>query len=169
MRMQKRHKRILFWLRIFALCLLSFGLLLAPDIFAPNLFAPKIFALGQRGESKSGVFKIASGLPEAHYSTKSYYLMADYIEEKTGGALDVQIFSANQLGDDKEVIELIQQGIVQMNPTGTSALSNFEQSFTLFSSPYLFQSQADVERLLEGRFGDWPRSKNQISRVWASA
>ena len=140
------HKRIFEFLR---LC----GYLCCAMVFVPQIFAPEILALGQREKSGSTVFKIASGLPEAHYSTKSYYLMADYIEEKTGGALDVQIFSANQLGDDKEVIELIQQGIVQMNPTGTSALSNFEKSFTLFSSPYLFQSPEDVERLLKGRFG----------------
>ena len=115
--------------------------------------AQAVFATGNKGGNKTAVFKIASGLPESHYSTKSYHLLAKYVEENTNGAFDVQIFPANQLGDDKEVIELIQQGIVQMNPTGTSALSNFEKSFTLFSAPYLFKNQKDVDRLLEGQFG----------------
>ncbi|MEM9423575.1 MAG: TRAP transporter substrate-binding protein [Spirochaetota bacterium] len=111
------------------------------------------FAMGEKDGGKAVVFKIATGLPESHYSTKSYYMLAEHVEKKSNGAFDVQIFPANQLGDDKEVIELIQQGIVQMNPTGTSAMSNFEKSFTLFSSPYLFKNQEDVDRLLEGEFG----------------
>ena len=122
-------------------------------LFISGVMVQAAFATGNKGGNKTVVFKIASGLPESHYSTKSYRLLAKHVEENTNGAFDVQIFPANQLGDDKEVIELIQQGIVQMNPTGTSALSNFEKSFTLFSSPYLFKNQQDVDRLLQGQFG----------------
>ena len=113
-----------------------------------------LFANGQGEAGGTKVFKIGCGLPESHYSTQSYYLLEKYVEEKTNGAIDVQIFPANQLGDDKEVIELMQQGIVQMNPTGTSAMSNFEKSFSLFSSPYLFKNQEDVDKLLDGEFGE---------------
>ena len=113
-----------------------------------------LFANGQGESSGPRVFKIGSGLPESHYSTQSYYLLEEYVEAQTNGAIDVQVFPGNQLRDDKEVIELMQQGIVQMNPTGTSAMSNFEKSFSLFSSPYLFKNQEDVDRLLEGEFGE---------------
>ena len=38
-KMQERNKIMLFGPRIFVLCLLSFGLLFAPDIFAPNRYS----------------------------------------------------------------------------------------------------------------------------------
>ncbi len=111
-----------------------------------------VFAGGQ-DEGSPTVFKIAAGLPDTHFEIAALRLFEQYIEEKTENAIDVQIFPNNQLGDDKEAIELIQQGVVQMNPTGTSALSNFEKSFNLLSTPYLFKGQQDVDRLLEGKFG----------------
>ena len=68
------------------------------------------------------VFKIAAGFSETYFEITALRLFEEYFEEKTENAVNVQIFPNNQLGDDKEAIELIQQGIVQMNPTGTSAL-----------------------------------------------
>ena len=100
------------------------------------------------------IFRVSAGLPETHNEVIGLRLMEKYVEEKTNGRYDVQIFPNNQLGDDKEAIEQMQQGIIQMCPSGTSALSNFDKSFNLLSSPYLLKNADDIKRLLTGNFGN---------------
>lgn len=100
------------------------------------------------------VYKISAGLPDSHFEIAALKEMEAYVEEQTNGGIDIQIYSNNQLGDDKEAIELIQQGVVQMCPSGTSVLGNFESSFNILSLPYLFKSLEDVERIVGGDWGD---------------
>lgn len=98
------------------------------------------------------IYKISGGLPDSHFETLALKELETYVETATNGEIDVQIFSNNQLGDDNEAIQLIQQGVVQMCPSGTSVLSNYEKSFNLLSSPYLFK---DMEQVAEVLNGDW--------------
>ena len=67
-----------------------------------------LFAGGKNEGQK--VFKIAARLPETHFEIAALRLFEEYFEEKTENAVDVQIFPNNQLGDDKEVIELYNKG-----------------------------------------------------------
>ena len=99
------------------------------------------------------IYKISAGVPDSHFEVAALKELEKHVESKTNGEIDIQIFPNNQLGDDKEALELIQQGVVQMVPTGTSALSNFEKSFSILSSPYLFKSQDDINNLLGGEWG----------------
>ena len=99
-------------------------------------------------------FKISCGVPDSHFESQALREMEKYVEEKTAGGIDIQIFGNNQLGDDKEALELIQQGIIQMVPSGTSVLASFEPSFNILSSPYLFKNMDDVEKALNGEWGD---------------
>lgn len=99
------------------------------------------------------VYKISAGLPDSHFEIAALKEMEKHVEEKTNGEIDIQIFSNNQLGDDNEAIQLIQQGVVQMCPSGTSVLSNYEKSFNLLSSPYLFKDMDQVAQVLGGDWG----------------
>lgn len=100
------------------------------------------------------VYKISAGVPESHFEVKALKKLKDHVESETNGEIDVQIFPDNQLGDDKEALELIQQGSVQMVPSGTSVLADFEKSFSILSSPYLFKSMDDIDNILNSEWGD---------------
>lgn len=99
------------------------------------------------------VYKISSGVAESHFEVAALKEMEKYVEEATGGSIDIQIYPNNQLGDDKEALELIQQGVVQMCPSGTGVLCNFEASFNFFSSPYLFKDYDQLNEVLSGEWG----------------
>lgn len=99
------------------------------------------------------VYKISCGVAETHFEVAAVKEMEKYVEEATNGSIDIQIFPNNQLGDDKEALELIQQGVVQMCPTGTGVLCNFEPSFNFFSSPYLFKDYDQLNEVLGGEWG----------------
>ena len=100
------------------------------------------------------VYKISAGVPDSHFEIAALKEMEAYVEEATNGSIDIQIFPNNQLGDDKEALELIQQGVVQMCPSGTGVLCNFEPSFNFFSSPYLFRTDEQLMEVLNGEWGE---------------
>lgn len=99
------------------------------------------------------IYKVSCGVADTHFEAAALKEMEKYVEEATAGSIDIQIFTNNQLGDDKEALELIQQGVVQMCPSGTGVLCNFEPSFNFFSSPYLFKNYEQLAEVLNGEWG----------------
>lgn len=106
------------------------------------------------GAVKPIVYKVSCGVADSHFEVAALKEMEKYVEEATNGSIDIQIYPNNQLGDDKEALELIQQGVVQMCPSGTGVLCNFEPSFNFFSSPYLFKNYDQLNEVLSGEWGD---------------
>ena len=62
----------------------------------------------------------------------------DRIEELSGNTITVEIFSDSQLGTDREVIEGMQMGTVDMSISVNSTLGGFVPEMQVFDLPYLF-------------------------------
>ena len=103
-----------------------------------------------------------SKLPEmtikmAHMAVPSsednpYQMMCEYmkktLEEKTGGRLKVELFHSGQLGRDRELMEAIQFGTLDLAVITSSPISNFVPAHTVLDYPFLFQDWDHVERFL---------------------
>jgi len=75
-------------------------------------------------------------------------------EGKTGGAVEVQIFPASQLGDGPEVLEGLQLGSIQLGVVHDGPISAVYPPFAVFAIPYLFNDQAEAWAVVDGPFGD---------------
>lgn len=74
------------------------------------------------------------------------------VETETGGAVEVKVFPAGQLGGERELTEAVKLGTLQMAYT-SAALSNFFKEAQVFDIPYLFPSYSVAWRVLDGWFG----------------
>jgi tripartite ATP-independent transporter DctP family solute receptor len=74
-------------------------------------------------------------------------------EGKTGGAVEVQIFPASQLGDGPEVLEGLQLGTIQLGVVHDGPISAVYPPFAAFAVPYLFEDQAEAWAVVDGPFG----------------
>ncbi|MBO0430842.1 TRAP transporter substrate-binding protein [Enterococcus sp. DIV0660C] len=63
------------------------------------------------------------------------------VEEKTDGTVKIQYFPDGQLGGERELIELTQSGAVDFTKVSASALESFSKNYSIFSVPYLFESE----------------------------
>lgn len=70
------------------------------------------------------------------------------IEERTDGQIKVEVYPDSQLGSDREIIEHIQTGTVQMNAPFTGVLPTFVKEFEIFDLPFLFESRKKLIKLL---------------------
>ena len=78
---------------------------------------------------------------------------AKAVNEKTNGRVTIQIFAAEQLGSNKEMIEMVKMGNLDamMLPSGQQA--DFCPKFKALSLPFLFADYEHVYKVLDGEIG----------------
>ena len=69
---------------------------------------------------------------------------ADKLSELSGGAIEVKVVSDSQLGTDREMIEGMQMGTVDMVLCMNSSLGAFIPELQVFDLPYLFTNRDQV-------------------------
>lgn len=75
---------------------------------------------------------------------------ADLIQEKSGGAITIEVYDAGSLGAEKECMEGLQMGTVDFWVGSTATCSNFTDSQTIYDLPYLFQNAEIAREVLQG-------------------
>ncbi|MEQ2877944.1 TRAP transporter substrate-binding protein [Enterococcus asini] len=73
------------------------------------------------------------------------------VEEKTDGQVTVEYFPDGQLGSETELIELTQTGGIDFTKVSGSALEGFSKDYSIFSVPYLFDSEEHFFKVMENK------------------
>lgn len=79
---------------------------------------------------------------------------AELVEERTEGAVKIDIFSNAQLGDERANIEDLQMGTLDIAVSSTGPLGNFAEDFLILDLPYLFTDYEHAHAVLDGEVGD---------------
>ncbi|MGQ9365472.1 TRAP transporter substrate-binding protein [Azospirillum sp. ST 5-10] len=92
------------------------------------------------GATAANAEELKMGLitPPQHVWTKAAQHFADALKEKSGGALTVAIFPGGQLGNEPEMFQQMQTGLLDMGIMTASLTSLREPSITAWFSPFLF-------------------------------
>ncbi|MBR4393822.1 MAG: TRAP transporter substrate-binding protein DctP, partial [Oscillospiraceae bacterium] len=116
-----------------------------------------VFALAAcGGSSKSDAITINIGHSDTtqnliHISLEHF---AKAVNERTNGKVTVVIHAAEELGSNKEMIEMVKMGNLDamMLPSGQQA--DFCPKFKALSLPFLFADYDHVYRVLDGELGE---------------
>lgn len=76
------------------------------------------------------------------------------VKEKTQGKIDFEIYPSAVLGNDRDLIEGLSMGTVDMAVTGLSPTNSFVPETQIFSLPFLFDGREHVAKVLNGPVGD---------------
>jgi len=79
---------------------------------------------------------------------------AKVVAEETNGQVRVEIFPNNQLGDEKEMIEGLTLGTLDITVPTNGVLTNFVDELSIFDLPFLFDDRAHMYRVMDGDVGD---------------
>lgn len=97
--------------------------------------------------------KLAHGLAPTHPVHKAMVYFADEVAKKSDGTIHIDIYPSEQLGSERECIELLQIGSLGITKVSTSPLESFEPKFKVFGLPYLFRDDGHRFKVLEGEIG----------------
>ena len=134
--------------------LLALLLALAFVLSAAACTATEPAAAGDSAAESKVVIKLHHAQGTAHpfdetklhpYQAAAEALKA-YCEEQSGGSIQIEIYPANALGQDQEVMELLQEGIVDMALVmPTSKAAAIVPELNAFNFPFLFVSDKHGE------------------------
>lgn len=112
------------------------------------------------------------GHPEAEVEKGIHHFIAmqfrDRIAEYTDGRVEVQIFGNNQLGAERDLLEGMQMGSVDMASTANLIVGNFRAEYKVFDLPYMFKDAESAYKVLDSDYieqlnGNSPRSRASAS------
>ncbi|HZJ97038.1 MAG TPA: TRAP transporter substrate-binding protein [Oligella sp.] len=83
----------------------------------------------------------------------AFEFLGKELAEKTNGRITVEIFPNSQLGSERELIESIQLGNVDMAFASSAVLGNFNKEFFALDIPFLFKDRESVYHILDGEIG----------------
>ncbi len=105
------------------------------------------------GKSDVRRIKLAHGLPTSHPVHEAMVYLAERAALHSSGALRVEVHPSEQLGTEREVIELLQIGSVGMTKVSASVMESFVPEYGVFSLPYLFRDDKHRAAVLDGEIG----------------
>ncbi len=98
--------------------------------------------------------KLAHVFPETHahhIAIEKYF--KPYVEKHTNGDLIIEIYPNSQLGGERQCVEGLTIGTLQMALSASSILTGFAPEFQVFDLPYLFTNKEEVYKAVDGQFG----------------
>lgn len=97
--------------------------------------------------------KLAHALDASHPVHLGMVYMAERLAEKSGGAMQIQVFPGGVLGSETENLEQIQRGALDLTKVSTAAIENFIPEMGVFGLPYVFRDAEHFWRVLNGDLG----------------
>jgi tripartite ATP-independent transporter DctP family solute receptor len=99
------------------------------------------------------VIQLGHGLDVQHPVHQAMVRMGERLDELSSGRLRLEIYPSEQLGSERECLELLQIGSLGMTKVSTSVLETFAPTFRLLGLPYLFRDRAHRDAVLDGDVG----------------
>lgn len=97
--------------------------------------------------------RLAHGLDVNHSVHRAMVKMGEDLESISGGKLRIEIYPNQQLGTEREILELIQLGSLDMTKVSVATLENFAPKTRILGLPYLFESRKHAFEVLDGPIG----------------
>ena len=107
------------------------------------------------GDSKNiRIIRLGHGLDQTHSVHLAMEYMAERVRERSGGTIQIDIYPSEQLGTERQCLELLQIGSLGMTKVSASIMESFVPAFQVYSLPYLFTDDAHRFRVLESEIGE---------------
>lgn len=130
------------------------------------LFLFLMFAIaGCQEDDKVKIIKLGHGLDTSHPVHKAMVFMGDRLKEKSNGTMSIDIYPNQQLGSERETLELLQIGSLGMTKVSTGVLENFVPSLQILGLPFLFRDNEHRFKVLEGEIGEYFLNKSLDKRL----
>ena len=118
-------------------------------IFAVTAVLALTLAANAPAGEQSWNFKLAHNQTEQHPIHIALLEFANELDASTKGRITIQIFPNAILGNDSAMIEQLRANIVQMVKVSSSFLESFDNTYSIFSIPYLFDSRDQYFKVMK--------------------
>ncbi|MGB5459183.1 MAG: TRAP transporter substrate-binding protein [Eudoraea sp.] len=108
---------------------------------------------GCKNLEKTRTIKLAHGLDVNHSVHLAMVKMGVDLKELSDGKLILEIYPSQQLGTERQCLELLQIGSLDMTKVSVGVLENFAPKMKILGLPFLFRDRQHAFKVLDGRVG----------------
>ena len=109
----------------------------------------------EAAQSEGGEYAMISGTttPDNHPYNLGLVKMSELVAEKTNGAVTLDVFGNSQLGNERDLLEGLQLGSLQITCVSTAPLAGFTDSFLVFDLPFIFETTEQARAVMDSEVG----------------
>ncbi|MDC6365904.1 MULTISPECIES: TRAP transporter substrate-binding protein [Flavobacteriaceae] len=105
------------------------------------------------GQEEVKVLKLAHGLDVNHSVHKAMVKMGEDLERISGGKMTVEVYPSQQLGTERECLELLQIGSLDMTKVSVGVMENFAPKMKVLGLPFIFRDRQHSFDVLDSEIG----------------
>ncbi|WP_134698722.1 TRAP transporter substrate-binding protein [Ammoniphilus sp. YIM 78166] len=122
------------------------------------------------GSGEKVVMKLGHvNAPDHHYQLTALEF-AKLVKEKSKGKIEVELFPQSQLGGEVKMIQALKTGTQDLLITSQAPMTNSVPEWGIFDLPYLFDSDDQANKILQGptgeKFLDMLQNQNIVGLAW---
>ncbi|WP_085918872.1 TRAP transporter substrate-binding protein [Halomonas sp. CSM-2] len=116
---------------------------------SPELSDPPEIDGDKVGDHGTHTLRMGIGLSEnsPQYISSQYF--GEILEKRTDGRITVNVFPNSQLGDDVQMLEMLQTGTLDMTYPSSSAATGYVEELAVFDLPFLLPSREAAVEVLQ--------------------
>jgi len=99
------------------------------------------------------VIRLGHGLDVTHSVHQAMLKADEQLNDLSNGKMRIQIYPNQQLGSERECLELLQIGSLDMAKVSGAVMENFAPKIRVFGLPFLFKNRKHLFRVLDGPIG----------------
>ena len=103
--------------------------------------------------SKTKTIKLAHGLDINHSVHKAMVKMGEILDSISNGQMVLELYPSQQLGTERECLELLQIGSLDMTKVSAAVMENFAPKMKVLGIPFLFRDRQHSFQVLDGAIG----------------
>jgi len=121
---------------------------------APEAEAPEESGEAEAPSEEQIVLKGATTPDASHPYNQGLIVYGEMLEERTNGKFRVETYPDSQLGSEREIIEGVQMGTIDLTVVSTAPLAGFSDAFLVTDLPFIFVDKPHAYRVLDGEIGE---------------
>ena len=92
--------------------------------------------------------------PDGYPTVEAVKYFGELVKERTAGRYSVEVFHSAQLGEEKDTIEQVRSGVIDLNRVSMGPFNGLIPETTVPSLPYIFRSADHMHKVMDGEIGD---------------
>jgi len=100
------------------------------------------------------VLKASDTHPAGYPTVVAVESMGKKLDAATNGRIKIQMFAGGVLGQEKEVVEQVQLGAIQIARISLGVIGPVVPEVNVFNMPFVFRDEAHMRKVIDGAVGD---------------
>lgn len=109
-------------------------------------------ALPNAAAANKVIIKCATGTADSHPENAGLRKFKELVEQRSKGKAEVQIYSGGQLGSQKDFVEGLRLGTLEVTMVTIGFFSSYDPALNIYELPYLFENREHAFKMVESKF-----------------